>query len=450
VVDAFVLEAKFANVDDAASESVVLVSHKVEVVAAVTCDAYDCDVKGYPYVFVKLHVPAENVQPIPDEHEFVVVATPIHPPFKNARVCPALPAKRLVVAFHVGRPVVYETPRYPPSDEVASAVRLVPPLPKTSEPSASDERPVPPPETFKVPERFGVKRREPLEARIFCAMVSPLNDCVVVENVRKFAVLVAYPEPKVVVAALYTFPFASTASSPLVRPVNHWVPTVSCVVEALVEEAKFAKVLDAASESVVLVSQRVEVVAAVTCDAYDCAVNGYPYVLVKLHVPAENVQPTPELQELVVVATHVGMPLAHARTCPFEPPVSVSAAADAPMTETGLESERTPDAVSDVVATVPSFAGTPLVVVQYERLPAISFADVATLLLKVIQSFALRQPRMDPDAVLQVTAPPEYVRPVENVVVAAAYTFPLASTPRPLEVRPVNHCVPMVAKDVDA
>jgi hypothetical protein len=33
---------------------------------------------------------------------------------------------------------------------------------------------------------------------------------------------------------------------------------------------------------------------------------------------------------------------------------------------------------------------------------------------------------------------------VESVEVEAAYTFPLASTPRPDEVRPVNRCVPTV------
>ena len=60
----------------------------------------------------------------------------------------------------------------------------------------------------------------------------------------------------VLVAAAYTLPFASTPSPLEVSPVNHWVLTVSCVVEALVEEAKFANVDDAASESLPDAEQR--------------------------------------------------------------------------------------------------------------------------------------------------------------------------------------------------
>ena len=48
-----------------------------------------------------------------------------------------------------------------------------------------------------------------------------------------------------------------------------------------------------------------------------------------------------------------------------------------------------------------------------------------------------------------VTLPAEYERPEEYVVVAAAYTFPAASTPRPEFASPVNHCVPTVASVVE-
>ena len=39
---------------------------------------------------------------------------------------------------------------------------------------------------------------------------------------------------------------------------------------------------------------------------------------------------------------------------------------------------------------------------------------------------------------------------VASVLVAAAYTFPFASTPRPELEREVNHCVPVVRRVVDA
>jgi hypothetical protein len=59
--------------------------------------------------------------------------------------------------------------------------------------------------------------------------------------------------------------------------------------------------------------------------------------------------------------------------------------------------------------------------------------DDDTLLLKVVQSEDERQPRAEPEAVLQVTTPFEYVRPVEKVVVAAAYRRP----PEPMPTSPV-------------
>jgi hypothetical protein len=52
--------------------------------------------------------------------------------------------------------------------------------------------------------------------------------------------------------------------------------------------------------------------------------------------------------------------------------------------------------------------------------------------------------------VFTVTAPPVYVRPVEYVVVAAAYTLPFASTPRPEPESPVNHWFVVVMPVVEA
>ena len=49
---------------------------------------------------------------------------------------------------------------------------------------------------------------------------------------------------------------------------------------------------------------------------------------------------------------------------------------DEPMTEIGCESESAPLAVRVVVATEPSFAGDPFVVVQYESCPDVSDDDV--------------------------------------------------------------------------
>ena len=49
-----------------------------------------------------------------------------------------------------------------------------------------------------------------------------------------------------------------------------------------------------------------------------------------------------------------------------------------PMTEIGCDNESAPFAVRVVVATEPSLAGVPFVVVQYESCPAVSFVEVAT------------------------------------------------------------------------
>jgi hypothetical protein len=83
-------------------------------------------------------------------------------------------------------------------------------------------------------------------------------------------------------------PFASTPRPLDVRPVNHCVLTVNCVVDAFVEDAKLAKVLEAARESVVPVSQSVEEVALVVCDAYDWCENASYAVRPVASVPQDK------------------------------------------------------------------------------------------------------------------------------------------------------------------
>jgi hypothetical protein len=51
------------------------------------------------------------------------------------------------------------------------------------------------------------------------------------------------------------------------------------------------------------------------------------------------------------------------------------------------------------------------------------------------------------EAICESASEPEMFASVE---VAAAYTLPLASTPRPEELSPVNHCVPTVCLVVEA
>ena len=57
-----------------------------------------------------------------------------------------------------------------------------------------------------------------------------------------------------------------------------------------------------------------------------------------------------------------------------------------------------------------------------------------TLLLKVVQSAAVRQPKVPESAGAQVTLPFAYASAPEKVVVAAAYTRPLPFTARPEDV----------------
>ena len=75
--------------------------------------------------------------------------------------------------------------------------------------------PVPPPPTVRVPETEGVKVRAPEVGTIESPYVSPLTEPeVVVEKVKEFAVVVEYPEPKVVVAAEYKRPPVPIAKLP--------------------------------------------------------------------------------------------------------------------------------------------------------------------------------------------------------------------------------------------
>ena len=127
--------------------------------------------------------------------------------------------------------------------------------------------------------------------------------------------------------------------------------------------------------------------------------------------------------EKVVVAVHAGAPPSQPSTWPLEPPVRVSADALSPMTDMGCESERTPDAMSDVVATVPSLAGLPLVVVQYERLPATSADEVARYETRESEPLEETEPAMPLAPETLVTVPPP---PTAGVDVAM--TFPPAST----------------------
>ena len=60
-----------------------------------------------------------------------------------------------------------------------------------------------------------------------------------------------------------------------------------------------------------------------------------------------------------------------------------------------------------------------LVPVAFVKESCVSELD-ETLLLKVVQSAAVRQPKVPEEAVAQVTFPFAYVRPEEKVVVAAA------------------------------
>ena len=101
------------------------------------------------------------------------------PPRVSARV-PVVSERatpREVVATQEGRPVVKSRERKRPAPEVvASAVRaFVEPLPKRREPSATEERPVPPPPTPRSPASVLVKVRVvPLPVTVVEA-VSPLN-----------------------------------------------------------------------------------------------------------------------------------------------------------------------------------------------------------------------------------------------------------------------------------
>ena len=77
-----------------------------------------------------------------------------------------------------------------------------------------------------------------------------------------------------------------------------------------------------------------------------------PVLVIVVTAPVVDIEiPVPAATE--DEAVHVGMPESHPKTCPFEPPVTVSAVADEPIIEAGFESVSTPDAVSAEVATLP-------------------------------------------------------------------------------------------------
>ena len=92
-----------AAVDEAKNTPCVEIE---DVVAEVVVPNVVFVVNGYPAaVFAIVHAfPAPYVTEMPVPLENVVVAAPIHAPFKNARVCPALPAKSDVVAKEVTLP----------------------------------------------------------------------------------------------------------------------------------------------------------------------------------------------------------------------------------------------------------------------------------------------------------------------------------------------------------
>ena len=90
------------------------------------------------------------------------------------------------VAVHAGLPVVKSRERKRPAPEVvARAVSAdVPPLPKRSEPSAIEERPVPPPAVFKRPASVLANVRVVPLPVIVVEAVRPLKAVLVVANVR--------------------------------------------------------------------------------------------------------------------------------------------------------------------------------------------------------------------------------------------------------------------------
>ena len=83
-----------------------------------------------------------------------------------------------------------------------------------------------------------------------------------------------------------------------------------------------------------------------------------------------------------------------------------------PMTEIGLESERAPLAVKVVVATEPSFAGEPFVVVQYESCPAVSEEEVEIEPVALIVTAPVL-PEIETFEPATIDVTPEFVRTPE-------------------------------------
>jgi hypothetical protein len=144
--------------------------------------------------------------------------------------------------------------------------------------------------------------------------VRPLSVWVDVENVREFAVVVAYPEPNVVVAAEYTSPLVPTARLPTESEERRRE-------EEIVDEAPPAKKPPVRPR---MVEVELYPVLTVNGKAKDEMVIG------------DEPMMTPWVQD--------------------DPP----------------EQERV------VVATLPSLAGEPLEVVQYESCPIVSAVEVET------------------------------------------------------------------------
>jgi hypothetical protein len=89
--------------------------------------------------------------------------------------------------------VVKEVSRMVPPELVASEVSAVAELPMTSAPSATLVRPVPPPPTWSVPDKVGVKVKAPPEFVMLRPSVWPLKEA---EDVAKvMAPVCAEPPP---------------------------------------------------------------------------------------------------------------------------------------------------------------------------------------------------------------------------------------------------------------
>src|SRR3989338_1359489 len=106
---------------------------------------------------VMVRVLSANAVPIPVPFAYVVEA--IHegtPPDQESTWPPVPVPKRVEVALHTGRPVAFDTERYPPRLVVARVWRFAvpPPMPpKRSAPSATLASPVPPLPTERADER---------------------------------------------------------------------------------------------------------------------------------------------------------------------------------------------------------------------------------------------------------------------------------------------------------